>query len=50
MRLRCFVVELKIEEFKPEFACKMSFYPSAADDQLRHEADAPIGRNNRGRI
>ncbi|XEM16616.1 hypothetical protein RV999_25690 (plasmid) [Sinorhizobium meliloti] len=49
MRLRCFVVvELKIE--KPEFACKMSFYPSAADNQLRHEADAPIGRNNRERI
>ena len=42
LRLRCFViVELKIEEFKPEFAGKMNFYLSAVDDQLRHEADAP---------
>ncbi len=42
LRLRCFViVELKIEEFKPEFAGKMNFYLSAIDDQLRHEADAP---------
>jgi predicted nuclease of restriction endonuclease-like (RecB) superfamily len=42
LRLRCFVVvELKIEEFKPEFAGKMNFYLSAVDDQLRHKADAP---------
>jgi predicted nuclease of restriction endonuclease-like (RecB) superfamily len=42
LRLRCFiVVELKIEEFKPEFAGKMNFYLSAVDDQLRHETDAP---------
>jgi predicted nuclease of restriction endonuclease-like (RecB) superfamily len=42
LRLRCFVVfDLKIEEFKPEFAGKMSFYLSAVDDQLRHAADAP---------
>jgi predicted nuclease of restriction endonuclease-like (RecB) superfamily len=42
LRLRCFVVvELKIEEFKPEFAGKMNFYLSAVDDQLRHEDDAP---------
>lgn len=42
LRLRCFVVvELKIEDFKPEFAGKMNFYLSAVDDQLRHEADAP---------
>ena len=42
LRLRCFiVVELKIEEFKPEFAGKMNFYLSAVDDQLRHESDAP---------
>jgi predicted nuclease of restriction endonuclease-like (RecB) superfamily len=42
LRLRCFVVvELKIEEFKPELAGKMSFYLSAVDDQLRHETDAP---------
>lgn len=42
LRLRCFVViELKIEEFKPEFAGKMNFYLSAVDDQLRHESDGP---------
>ncbi len=41
-RLRCFVViELKIEDFKPEFAGKMNFYLSAVDDQLRHPDDAP---------
>ena len=42
LRLRCFVViELKIEEFKPEFAGKMNFYLSAVDDLLRHPDDAP---------
>jgi predicted nuclease of restriction endonuclease-like (RecB) superfamily len=42
LRLRCFVVfELKIEEFKPEFAGKMNFYLSAADDQLKHAHDQP---------
>lgn len=42
LRLRCFVViDLKIEEFKPEFAGKMNFYLSAVDDQLRHASDAP---------
>lgn len=42
LRLRCFVViELKIEDFKPEFAGKMNFYLSAVDDQLRHEDDKP---------
>ncbi len=42
LRLRCFVViDLKIEEFKPEFAGKMNFYLSAIDDQLRHAHDAP---------
>ena len=42
LRLRCFVVvELKIEEFKPEFAGKMNFYLSAVDDLLRHESDGP---------
>ena len=40
LRLRCFVViELKIEEFKPEFAGKMNFYLSAVDDLLRHPDD-----------
>ena len=42
LRLRCFVVvELKIEEFKPEFAGKMNFYLSAVDDLLRHPTDQP---------
>ena len=42
LRLRCFVVfELKIEEFKPEFAGKMNFYLSAIDDQLKHAGDQP---------
>lgn len=42
LRLRCFVViELKIEDFKPELAGKMNFYLSAVDDQLRHEQDQP---------
>jgi len=42
LRLRCFVViDLKIEEFKPEHAGKMNFYLSAIDDQLRHETDKP---------
>lgn len=42
LRLRCYVViELKIEDFKPEFAGKMNFYLSAVDDQLRHHDDKP---------
>jgi predicted nuclease of restriction endonuclease-like (RecB) superfamily len=42
LKLRCYVViELKIEEFKPEFAGKMNFYLSAVDDQLRHPDDHP---------
>lgn len=35
------VIELKIEDFKPEFAGKMNFYLSAVDDQLRHQDDQP---------
>jgi hypothetical protein len=42
LRLRCFVViDLKVDEFKPEYAGKMNFYLSAVDDLLRHPADAP---------
>ncbi len=41
LRLRCYVVvDLKIEDFKPEFAGKMNFYLSAIDDLLRHSDDA----------
>jgi predicted nuclease of restriction endonuclease-like (RecB) superfamily len=45
LRLRCYVViDLKIEEFRPEFAGKMNFYLSAVDDLLRHVDDtASIG-------
>lgn len=40
--LRCYVViDLKIEEFKPEFAGKMNFYLSAIDDQVKHAQDGP---------
>lgn len=42
LRLRCYVViELKIGEFQPEFAGKVNFYLSAADDLLRHPDDKP---------
>ena len=43
--LRCFVViDLKIDEFKPEYAGKMNFYSSAIDDLLRHPSDATDDR------
>jgi predicted nuclease of restriction endonuclease-like (RecB) superfamily len=42
LRLRAFVViDLKMSEFKPEYAGKMNFYLSAVDDSLKHETDAP---------
>lgn len=42
LRLRCYVViDLKMEPFKPEFAGKMNFYLSAADDKLRQAEDRP---------
>ena len=42
LRLRCFVViELKVGEFRPEYAGKLNFYLSAVDDLLRHAGDAP---------
>lgn len=42
LKLRAFVViELKVEDFRPEFAGKMNFYLSAVDDQLRHADDRP---------
>jgi hypothetical protein len=42
LKLRCFVViDLKMGEFKPEYAGKMNFYLSAVDAQLRHEGDEP---------
>ena len=42
LRLRCYVViELKVGEFLPEHAGKMSFYLSAVDQHLRHPDDQP---------
>ena len=35
------VIELKAEDFKPEFSGKMNFYLSAVDDLLRHPDDQP---------
>jgi predicted nuclease of restriction endonuclease-like (RecB) superfamily len=42
LRLRAYVViDLKVEDFKPEFSGKMNFYLSAIDDLLRHPDDQP---------
>jgi len=42
LRLRCFVVvDLKVDDFKPEYAGKMNFYLAAVDNLLRHSTDAP---------
>ncbi len=44
-QLHCYVVvELKMEEFEPEYAGKLNFYLKAVDEQLRGERDdATIG-------
>jgi predicted nuclease of restriction endonuclease-like (RecB) superfamily len=40
LRLRCYVViDLKVVDFKPEYAGKMNFYLAAMDDLLRHADD-----------
>jgi predicted nuclease of restriction endonuclease-like (RecB) superfamily len=42
LKLRCYVViDIKTTAFKPEYAGKMNFYLSAADDLLRHLDDKP---------
>ncbi len=42
LKLRSFVViELKSEEFKPEYAGKINFYLSAVDDLVKHTSDNP---------
>lgn len=42
VKLKCYVVvELKIDDFKPEYAGKMNFYLSAVDDLLKAENDNP---------
>jgi hypothetical protein len=41
-RLHCFVVlELKAQDFQPEYAGKVNFYLSAVDDLLRSPGDGP---------
>lgn len=42
LTLRCYVViELKVVEFKTEFAGKLNFYLNVIDAQLKHESDKP---------
>jgi predicted nuclease of restriction endonuclease-like (RecB) superfamily len=42
LNLRCYVViDLKITEFRPEYAGKMNFYLSAVDDLLKRPEDGP---------
>jgi len=42
LHLRCYVViDLKVEEFKPEFAGKMNFYLAAVDKLICHPDDNP---------
>ena len=38
---RFFVIDLKIDEFKPEYVGKMGFYLAAVDDLLRRSGDEP---------
>jgi predicted nuclease of restriction endonuclease-like (RecB) superfamily len=40
LKLRCFVViDLKMDQFRPEYVGKMNFYLSAVDDLLKHSSD-----------
>ncbi len=42
LKLRCYIViDLKVVEFKPEYAGKMSFYLAVVDDIMRHADDKP---------
>ncbi len=42
IKLKCYVaVELKVVEFKPEFASKMGFYLTALDEEVKEENDNP---------
>ena len=42
IKLKCYVViELKIGEFKPEYAGKLSFYLTAIDEQIKETNDNP---------
>ena len=42
IKLKCYVViELKVGEFKPEYAGKLSFYLTAIDEQVKEKNDNP---------
>ena len=42
IKLKCYIaVELKVGDFKPEFACKMGFYLTALDEEIKDENDNP---------
>ena len=42
IKLKCYVViELKNDEFKPEYAGKLSFYLTAIDEQVKEVNDNP---------
>ena len=42
IKLKCYIaVELKIGDFKPEFASKMGFYLTALDEEVKDENDNP---------
>lgn len=42
IKLKCYIaVELKVVEFKPEFASKMGFYLTALDEEVKEENDNP---------
>ena len=48
VKLHCYVViDLKVTEFRPEYAGKMNFYVNAIDDKLRDKAiDNPTHRSD----
>lgn len=42
IKLKCYIaVELKVVEFKPEFASKIGFYLTALDEEVKDENDNP---------
>lgn len=42
IKLKCYIaIELKVVEFKPEFASKMGFYLTALDEEVKDENDNP---------
>lgn len=42
IKLKCYIaIELKVVEFKPEFASKMSFYLTALDEEIKDKNDNP---------